>query len=49
MNAISNGKDSGIELASELQSLCHKIEDWIRNRIPINNKMPSSKLKEELL
>lgn len=49
MNAISNGKELGIELPSELQSLCYKIEESIRRRVPINSRIDTSRLKEEMI
>lgn len=48
MNAISNGKELGIEPPQELMQLCFKIEEAIRRRVAIDSKVDSFKLKEEM-
>ncbi|KAL4466071.1 hypothetical protein ABPG74_004308 [Tetrahymena malaccensis] len=48
MNAIQNGKELGLELPQELQSLCFKIEESIRHTIPVNGRYDFTKIKDKL-
>ena len=49
MSAIQSGLDSGAEMPQEISSLVLKIEDAIRRRVAIGNKINHSKLIEEMV
>lgn len=48
MNAIKSGVNSGYEINSEKSDVVMKIEDSIKRRLPIGNRISHSKLMEEM-
>jgi len=49
LSAIQSGLDSGAEAPQEIASLIIKVEDAIRRRVAIGNKINHTKLIEEMV
>jgi len=49
MNAISSGKELGVDMTPEMSNLIMKVEENIKRRVAINSKIDFSKLKEEMV
>lgn len=48
LNAISSGKEIGIELPQQMEKFILKMEESIKKRVSINQKVDFAKLKEEM-